>query len=576
LFLTDFGRFVAQIKPKMTSNNNTYRKQNLLFLAGLFIHVIINLITASFTELHFDEAYYWLFAQYPQPGYFDHPPLVAWFVRFGQSMVDGTLGLRLITILSNALALSLIWKMVKPYANNALLFWACIYSMTLLHPYGFITTPDAPLFLFTTVFFFLLKQYLEKPNFASVLMLAFTMSLMIYSKYHAFLVLGLVVLAYPVLLKKPSAWIMAFLTLIYLIPHILWQIDNDFASFRYHLIDSHKTPYRIGVSIHYLLNQLLLTGPWLGWLFLFALAKTKTDNTWERILKFNGLGIFIFFLLATLAGDNEAHWTLVAFIPLIIISIKFLADKTKWHKWIIISGGLNFTVLLLARITLATPFAEKIPGLNTLAGWRASEIELAQHTRDLPVVFQDSWNRAARFAYNTSNKKVAHLNSAFHKKNQYTLLDLDEELTGHDVYLLTRDPGQLSNPDTIVTKKETWYGQTIENFRSLYNLSFDTINTESSLNRFRAAVVFKNPYGETVELGEEIGQEGYFSIYYREKNKWKIHAIENIGKLSILPNQATMVEIDMTMPKAMDKKTEYYFMFNTSNLKPIPTKYRLP
>ena len=62
----------------------------LTFLLGGLL--LINLLQAFSTELIFDEAYYWYYAQNPSWGYFDHPPMVAWMIALGTWFLDNELG----------------------------------------------------------------------------------------------------------------------------------------------------------------------------------------------------------------------------------------------------------------------------------------------------------------------------------------------------------------------------------------------------------------------------------------------------------------------------------------------------
>ena len=56
----------------------TYR--NKVFTL-ILISFLIRLIVASCTELGNDEVYYWTYSQYLQWNYFDHPPMVAVWIR---------------------------------------------------------------------------------------------------------------------------------------------------------------------------------------------------------------------------------------------------------------------------------------------------------------------------------------------------------------------------------------------------------------------------------------------------------------------------------------------------------------
>ena len=51
------------------------------------IWFVLNLVSASFTLLYSDESYYKLFSQQLSFGYFDHPPMIALFIRTG-SLLD--------------------------------------------------------------------------------------------------------------------------------------------------------------------------------------------------------------------------------------------------------------------------------------------------------------------------------------------------------------------------------------------------------------------------------------------------------------------------------------------------------
>src|SRR4029077_6630394 len=53
---------------------------------ALFLIVILILVRAAMAgllPLSADEAYYWLWSKYPAAGYYDHPPAIAFVIRFG-------------------------------------------------------------------------------------------------------------------------------------------------------------------------------------------------------------------------------------------------------------------------------------------------------------------------------------------------------------------------------------------------------------------------------------------------------------------------------------------------------------
>src|SRR3569832_2039249 len=71
----------------------------LPLLAGL---MLLRLIAAGCAGLVPDETYYWLWAQHPSFGYYDHPPMVAWWIGAFTGLSDIALMVRLPFVLSFA------------------------------------------------------------------------------------------------------------------------------------------------------------------------------------------------------------------------------------------------------------------------------------------------------------------------------------------------------------------------------------------------------------------------------------------------------------------------------------------
>jgi len=47
---------------------------------------LLRLVYLGLPNLLPQEAYYWNYAQHPAFGYLDHPPMVAWLIKFGTLM----------------------------------------------------------------------------------------------------------------------------------------------------------------------------------------------------------------------------------------------------------------------------------------------------------------------------------------------------------------------------------------------------------------------------------------------------------------------------------------------------------
>lgn len=551
------------------------KKDTLLFLIGLIIFTGLNVFSASTIELHFDEAYYWIYSQFPSFGYFDHPPMIAWLIMGGQLLLKGEIGVRIMIILLSSLSMVFLWRMAKRYSRDALLFWALVYAVVMIHPYAFIATPDAPLWFFSILFFYFYSRYLEKNNFQNTVILAFVAALMIYSKYHAFLLLGLVVLSNLKILKRFSFWLILLLTIVYLLPHIFWQSDNHFPTFRFQFIDGHKDDYHVAITLKYILSELAITGPLLGWFFLYAMATIKSENQWEKALKYSGIGIFVFFLIATYKGSFEAHWTLVATIPLILLSFKFITQNPNWKKWVIIAGATNFTILLVVRILMIMPLAANIKVLSRFSGNKIEAQILKKYTGNNPVVFQDEWKDASIFAFYTQDKNVENMNSGLYRQNQYDILDHDEFLTGETVALLTTDSLQFENSTKIVTNKLVWYYKKMDDFKSFYDLTFDLKETSIKNNQFKASVSIQNTYDDTLELGQKFNLKSSFKLFRHDPRKWVLLDEFPVSNIKIAPHSKYDLDIEFHLTDSMLNKKKNFLTLQIGELKPVPTNYEI-
>jgi len=69
---------------------------------------ILNLLSAPFTGLAHDEAYYWMYSKKLDWGFYDHPPAVALIIKAGYFLFENAFGLRFVSVLTGCIFLVLI------------------------------------------------------------------------------------------------------------------------------------------------------------------------------------------------------------------------------------------------------------------------------------------------------------------------------------------------------------------------------------------------------------------------------------------------------------------------------------
>ena len=429
---------------------------------GLFIWFIINLLQGVFTEIHEDEAYYALYGEHLAWGYFDHPPMVGLMTFLSSHLFNGILGVRFFTIITSCLSLFVMWKIAQGMTLNSesvrlpqcdsptlLLFFTIACSIVMFNIYGFVTTPDASLILFSALFLLVYQRYLEQNTWPRALLMGVLMACMVYSKYHAFLLLGLIVLSNLKLLKDGKFYMACLVALALLMPHIHWQVQADFPSFRYHLSER-SDPFRWSYFLEYLPNQLLIFNPLTFGAVVYVLIPpaslkrgkrksperaTRTDASsatlaFERGLRFIFMGFFFFFWLMTFRGHVEPHWTIVCMIPAVILVYRKTLIDEKLYKYIRHFVLPSLVIVLAVRIALLTPMASPFGFNHKEKHYHAIETIAG----DRPVVFCGSFQQPALYHYFTGKESSA-LRCFYNRKTQYDLWQFDKDWAGKEVFV---------------------------------------------------------------------------------------------------------------------------------------------
>src|SRR5215471_16632397 len=135
-------------------------KQKLFVLIIAFS--VIRLVTAFTVQLGNDESYYWLFSQQLKWNYFDHPPMVAvWIKLFSLNLPQYPGFLRLGSVIACALSTLFIYNCVKTLTTErAGWFAACLYNASFYAGItaGICIIPDSPQMVFWTLSLWMLAK----------------------------------------------------------------------------------------------------------------------------------------------------------------------------------------------------------------------------------------------------------------------------------------------------------------------------------------------------------------------------------------------------------------------------------
>ncbi|WP_166437048.1 ArnT family glycosyltransferase [Niastella caeni] len=442
---------------------------------------MLSIIQAGNTELFDDEAYYWVYSRYLDWGYFDHPPMIAALIRAGYAIFHNELGVRIFVLLLNTATIFFVQQLT--YKKDDLLFYAVALSIGVAQIGGILAVPDIPLLFFIVLFFWLYQRFLQNRNVINALLLGICMACMLYSKYHGVLVIVLVLLSNLRLLTNKYLWLAGFICLLLFAPHLYWQYQHNFPSIQYHLLERNASNYRFAFTTEYILGQIAFAGPVIGWFLLWAAFRYRPVSDLERAMKYTLVGTYILFLISTYKGRVEANWTIAAFIPLMVLSHRYLVKNYRLQKWLYRSIPITLLLVLAVRLYIMSWFPPvSWIKRNEFHGNREWATEMKQKASSLPIVFINTYQRASKFWFYTG-KPAFSMNSPYYRRNNFNMWPIEDSLISKTVYMIV--PGN-SNYFQQLFKPFGWpfpHDGVQHGFYSFSRVLFSNINCSLSPGR---------------------------------------------------------------------------------------------
>lgn len=406
------------------------KSPDLLIGLGVGLWWMINLLQAGFTELADDEAYYHMFAQRLDWGYFDHPPVTALLVYLG-SFFGGEFGVRFFFTLLQPIYLYALWRIIRPATptvRDGALFLLISAAMPILQLYGFIAVPDGPLMLFTALFLWCYKSFTEKNDWISALLMGVCLAALAYSKYHGALVFLFTVLSNLKLLKNPKFYVACLVAVILIIPHLWWQYAHDWVSFRYHLVGRNRD-FQFNFVTEYLLNLFAIFNPFLFPLFLVAWWKNRAARPVDRALSCIAAAFILFFLSSTIRGYVQPQWEIPATFGIIALLFYYIRSSARLQRYTIWVCSITIALVVLARVEMIfNPLGIRFQVFDN----KTSYGQLAQLANGRPIIFDGKYTAAAKYHFYTGETGYAQPVVSY-RTSHYQLLDTDTQMAGQGV-----------------------------------------------------------------------------------------------------------------------------------------------
>jgi 4-amino-4-deoxy-L-arabinose transferase-like glycosyltransferase len=364
-----------------------------------------------------DEAYYWLWSQHLQAGYYDHPPMVALFVRAGTLVAGATsLGVRLLGPLSAAAGSYFLWRAAEdlcPDRHAGLgapgLIAAGLFNATLIAGAGaIIISPDTPLLLFWSAALAAAGRLLATRDRRWWLGIGAAAGFALLSKYTGALLVagfGLWLLTSNEgkrQLRSPWPWAGLALALAIFAPNLAWNQAHQWVSYlkqggRVTQFDPARALQFLGELV---LGQIGLVTPIIFGLFAYAIWRLcRAQNAVAQLLLWLTLLPLAVFVEHAMFDRVQANWPAIIY-PAACIAAACL-PVAALGRWLKPAFGLGFGITLLVYAQAAAGFLplppKHDPAALQLAGWSQLTAEAA--ARHAPFLTSDDYATTAELAF---------------------------------------------------------------------------------------------------------------------------------------------------------------------------------
>ncbi len=315
----------------------------LVVLVGL---ALLRLGLAGIPGLAADEAYYWVWGQHLDLGYYDHPPLIAWLIRASTALVGHSeLGVRALCVLMGVGSVAL----VAAASRRAWITALALASLPLFALGGLLATPDVPL-----LFGWALALAGLVRGGRWWLLAGLGAGIAILGKHTGLLLLPLMLVARPRDLRTRWPWLGLGLTALLLAPHVVWLAQHDWITLRFQAghglgIGADEAGGAPGLAglLAFLGGQIGLVSPLLFLAFAAYWAVGWMDRGITRLWWAVSFPVFLFFALASMLATSEANWAAPAYLG---AATGLAHMSTRWRRvaWV----GIGFAAVSSALLTV--------------------------------------------------------------------------------------------------------------------------------------------------------------------------------------------------------------------------------
>ncbi|HRO59583.1 MAG TPA: glycosyltransferase family 39 protein [Burkholderiaceae bacterium] len=402
-----------------------------VFLATVAVLTLLRAVLAAVLPFTSDEAYFTIWGQYPDWGYYDHPPMIGWWLAPLSALSLEPFVLRLPAVLAPPVVALLAVALLRRYGEA--LAWTA-GTLTLLVPLNAVNvaiTTDIPLMIFSALCVLFYVRAQRSGRIADFLLAGLMLAAALMSKYFAGL-LAIAIFVHSIWRPERRRIVGLLWVILGSLPaaviQIAWNAANCWPNVMFNIVNRHdsdgwslETPLLYALSFVYVLTPAvawrLLRGPVSGDAVpgeplpeepdapgderRLGAAVPSRDSAGARadasVLRWLALVPLVIFALLSPVKTIGLHWLASFVLPAVLFFVLVSGSRAR-ARALVVAGGIALAHWILIGVLVALP-------TETFRHWKGYPgLVMTVHADEL-VEALEPWR--GRFAFASSGYSPA-------------------------------------------------------------------------------------------------------------------------------------------------------------------------
>lgn len=438
----------------MTIQFQKFNTTLILSLLGLLAWLLFRFWFAAILPMTGDEAYFVLWGEHPAGGYYDHPPMVGWWLTGLLEISRAEWLLRLPAILLPLVLAAGAWWLVRPYGRERAQLAALLVLLQPTNVWNVLITTDTPVVLFSMLSALAYVAGLRTSKLFWYALSGALLGAAFLSKYFGVL-LGFAYVAHIVLSRRDGQrWRALAILIIAALPapiyNLYWNSNHAWVNLLFNFVNRHddaklswQTPLLYALSIAYMVTPFALIA---AWQHRAALRNTLRQSPEARAaLWFAGVPLLLFAAMS-LMKTIGLHW-LLSFTPFLVIPLAVampVAALQRLLAWCAGLAALHIAAIVVIALLPVETWKKTRQYDGIVLTVKADELlaKMAPYAAGYTLAME-GYSPAATLAFHAKQPVIVFGAGSYHARQDDFLTDW-RSLAGKNILILHKSPPDLT------------------------------------------------------------------------------------------------------------------------------------